>query len=270
MFQTIQSRMVLIFLAFTLLLAGASGATYVVLTQQADDGLVVNLAGRQRMLSQKLTKETMQLANAAASGQATKVTSLRDTVRQTARVFESTLFAMRDGGAAPINLDMTKMRDMPVPQSEDVRRQLEVVAGLWQPFKVNVEKLLASSGSDAGALDAIASSEDKLLSEMNGAVVLMQSQTESKVKMLYWIQTLAFVLGVLLVVFGAWTARSSISKPISDLTHAAREMSTGNLKVEFHPTGAREVQELGASFDRMRASMLAAFGGSLATADEDV
>lgn len=270
MFQTIQSRMVLIFLAFTLLLAGASGATYVVLTQQADDGLVVNLAGRQRMLSQKLTKETMQLGNAAATGQANKVTALRDAVRQTSRVFEATLFALRDGGPAPTNLEMTKMRDMPAPKADDVRRQLEVVAGLWQPFKANIEKLLQSSGADIGALDAIAANEDKLLSEMNGVVVLMQSQSEVKVKMLYWIQTAAFVLGVLLVVFGAWTARSSISKPISDLTYAAREMSTGNLKVEFHPTGAREVQELGASFDRMRASMLAAFGGSLATADEDV
>lgn len=270
MFQTIQSRMVLIFLAFTLLMAGASGATYVVLTQQADDGLVVNLAGRQRMLSQKLTKEAMQLGNAAVSNQATKVTGLRDAVRATSRVFEATLFALRDGGPAPTNLEMTKMRDMAAPKSEEVRHQLEVVAGLWTPFKANIEKLLQSSGTDVVALDAIASTEDKLLTEMNGAVVLMQAQSEAKVKMLYWIQSLAFALGVLLVVFGAWTARSSISKPISDLTHAAREMSTGNLKIEFHPTGAREVQELGASFDRMRASMLAAFGGQLASADEDV
>jgi methyl-accepting chemotaxis protein len=270
MFQTIQSRMVLIFLAFTLLLAAGGGATYVVLTQQADDGLVVNLAGRQRMLSQKLTKEAMQLGSAAALGQTDRVTVLRDVVKQTARVFESTLFALRDGGPAPTNLEMTKMRDMPAPQSEDVKRQLETVAGLWQPFKANIDRLLQANGKDLPTLEAIGASEDKLLSEMNGAVVLMQTQSEGKVKTLYMIQTLALALGVLLVIVGAWTARSSIAKPISDLTYAAREMSTGNLKVEFHPTGTREVQELGASFDRMRASMIAAFGGALATADDDV
>lgn len=270
MFQTIQSRMVFIFLAFTALLAAGGGATYVVLTQQADDGVIVNLAGRQRMLSQKLTKEAMQLGNAAATGQSTKTTALRDAVQQTARVFEATLLALRDGGSAPTNLEMTKMRDLPAPQSEEVKRQLEVVAGLWQPFKANIEKVLQSSGSDAVALEAIAAGEGRVLAEMNSAVTLMQTQSEAKVKTLYAIQTLALLLGVLLVVVGAWTARSSISKPISELTQAAREMSTGNLKVEFRPTGTREVQELGASFDRMRASMLAAFGGALATADEDV
>jgi hypothetical protein len=47
-------------------------------------------------------------------------------------------------------------------------------------------------------------------------------------------------------------------------------MSMGNLKIEFRPAGSSEVRELGASFDRMRASMLAALGGTLTTADDDV
>lgn len=270
MFQTIQSKMVVIFLAFTALLAASGAATYMVLTQQSTDAVALNLVGRQRMLTQKMTKETMLLVNATASGQTTRVSPLRDGLKQTMRVFESTLIALKDGGPAPINLDMTRMRELPAPESEEIRRQIEVAVGLWQPFKKNLERVLESSGSDRQAIDAVADGEDKLLTEMNTAVSLMQAHSEKKVQLLYKIQSAALAAGLLLVVLGAWIARTLISKPIADLSHAAREMSTGNLKIEFRPAGSIEVRELGASFDRMRASMLAALGGSLATADDDV
>jgi hypothetical protein len=45
------------------------------------------------------------------------------------------------------------------------------------------------------------------------------------------------------------------------------------LNVEFRLGGTQEVQELGASFDRMRASMVAAFGtagGAKGLADDDL
>ena len=50
-------------------------------------------------------------------------------------------------------------------------------------------------------------------------------------------------------------------------------MSTGDLNVDLKVVGAREVEELGASFDRMRASMIAVMGGGLANAaagDDDL
>jgi nitrate/nitrite-specific signal transduction histidine kinase len=108
----------------------------------------------------------------------------------------------------------------------------------------------------------VAKSNGELLAAMNKAVDLMQADQESKVRHLYVVQSLALGCGLLLVALGAWLARTTIARPIAELAEAARLMSTGNLNVEFRLKGTQEVQELGASFDRMRASMVAAFGGA--------
>ena len=113
MFKTIQGRMIGIFLGFIALMASGVAASYVILERQADDGLIVNLAGRQRMLTQKMAKESAQLANAATTQNAGHVKQEADGLAQTMRVFETTLLALRDGGSAPLNLEMTRMRPTP-------------------------------------------------------------------------------------------------------------------------------------------------------------
>jgi len=90
------------------------------------------------------------------------------------------------------------------------------------------------------------------------------------VVVLVFVQYLSLVFGVALAVVGAWVARSTIVGPLVQLAAAARSMSTGNLNVELNLKGAQEVKELGASFDRMRASMVAALGGGFgSTSAED-
>jgi HAMP domain-containing protein len=98
----------------------------------------------------------------------------------------------------------------------------------------------------------------------------MQTDSEQKVNVLFIVQTAALAAGLLLVIVGVWVARATIARPLIELAAAARSMSTGNLNVELNLQGTREVKELGASFDRMRASMVAALGGGFGnTSAED-
>jgi nitrate/nitrite-specific signal transduction histidine kinase len=262
MFNTIQSRMIAIFLGFIALMASGVAASYVILERQADDGLIVNLAGRQRMLSQKMAKESAQLVNAAASQNTGRVKQEADGLAQTMRAFEMTLLALRDGGSAPLNLEMTRMRPMPPAATPEIRQALEGVMQMWEPFKRHLLEIIGSSGASAKDVDAVMKTNEELMGATNKAVEMMQSDQETKVRHLYIIQSLALACGLLLVGLGGWLARSTIARPISELAALARTMSTGNLNVEFRLKGTREVQELGASFDRMRASMVAAFGGA--------
>ena len=73
---------------------------------------------------------------------------------------------------------------------------------------------------------------------------------------------IALIAGVALAISGVWMARAKISKPLVDLAKAARTMSTGDLNVDFQSDGTIEVKELGASFDRMRASLIAMGNGA--------
>ncbi|MFT3927046.1 MAG: type IV pili methyl-accepting chemotaxis transducer N-terminal domain-containing protein [Myxococcales bacterium] len=266
MLTTIQGRMLLIFAAFLVLLSGVVAASFQVLQTQKDDGLIVNLAGRQRMLTQRMTKEGVQLANAAAAGREEQVSEYRDVLRHTMRVFESTLFALRDGGSAPTNLDMTKMRQTPPAATEEIRKQLDIVEGKWSAFKTHLNAVLASHGKSTPDVDAIMDTNLQLLEAMDGAVSLMQADSESKVATLYVVQGVALFLGLVLVALGGWLARATIARPIQELAEAARVMSTGNLNVQFRSQGTQEVRDLSESFDRMRVSMIASLDGSMSGA----
>ena len=271
MFSTISSRIIALLVAFALLLGAGAFASRIVLQQQADDGLLVNLAGRQRMLTQKMTKESAQLVNAAHDHDDALVATLREQLQGTMRVFETTLLALKDGGPAPLNLEMTRMRQTPPAGDPEIVKQLGSVASLWEPFKKNMNDLIHSGGSDAAAAGTIMSTNLPLMDQMNTAVTLMQQDSEKKVSTLLIVQYAAVGMGVLLAIIGVWVARATIAQPLLRLAAAARTMSTGNLNVEFNVEGSREVRELGASFDRMRASMVATMGGGLAAtgADDD-
>lgn len=273
MFSTISSRFLAILTSFALLLGAGAVASHLVLKRQADDALIVNLAGRQRMLTQKMTKEGAQLINAARDGGEAALAAQRDQLQGTLRVFETTLLALKDGGPAPLNLEMTRMRQLPPAATPEIAKQLDAVALAWEPFKKNMELIIRSNGTDAAAGRAVMSANLPLMDQMNTAVNLMQTDSEQKVNILVVVQTAALAIGVLLVIIGAWVARSTIARPLMELAAAARSMSTGNLNVELNLKGTQEVKELGASFDRMRASMVAALSGGLTTAgteDDDL
>lgn len=269
MLSTISGRIIAILLSFAVLLAGGAVASHLVLKRQADDALVVNLAGRQRMLSQKMTKEAAQLVNLGRSNDAAQINTQRELLQNTMRVFETTLFALKDGGSAPLNMDMTRMRPTQAASVPEIQKSLEQVTALWDPFKKNLTALLSSNGQDAAASQAVMASNMQLLDTMNGAVDLMQRDSEQKVNVLVMVQSISFGLGILLACVGIWVARATIVRPLTQLAAAARSMSTGNLNVELNLQGTREVKELGASFDRMRASMVAALGGALGGTVQD-
>ena len=63
MFNTILGRLSFAFILFFILLVSIFTVTQTVISTQKDDGLVVNLSGRQRMLTQRMTKETLIYAN---------------------------------------------------------------------------------------------------------------------------------------------------------------------------------------------------------------
>src|SRR5512141_810076 len=188
MLSTISGRVTAILASFAFLLGAGMLAGHLVLKRQADDGLIVNLAGRQRMLTQKMTKESAQLVNAAHGHDEAQVANLRELVQGTMRVFETTLFALKDGGPAPINLEMTRMRQTPPASTPEIARQLETVASLWEPFKASLTAVVRSNGADLAAAHAVVAANVQVLEQMNKAVDLMQADAEQKVNVLYLVQ----------------------------------------------------------------------------------
>ncbi len=146
-------------------------STIVLLGLQETDGQVVNIAGRQRMLSQRMTKEALILA----SGDRAAAKNLAATLE----LFDASLRGLIEGDAA-----------MGLPPTDDSRiaAQMQKVAALWGPFRQSAEIVLRAGGSAdpeaRQALRAMVTGNGALLQEMNAAVELYAGQAKGKVVLL--------------------------------------------------------------------------------------
>ncbi len=256
--QTILGRTLIGFIAFICLLAAILVSTLVVTKQQKDDGLIVNLSGRQRMLTQKMSKETLiyhRISNQKNPSHAA-LTKGENQVKATMKVFESTLFALKDGGPAPLDLKMTTFRDSPPAETDQIRQQLERVVILWEPIKADINTVLSSKGKNSRAMDGVIANNVELLSEMNKVVFQMQHQAEKKVARMVKIQCIAIGLGILIVIISIIAIKGSVITPIKSLIKSAESMSTGDLGTEICASGLKEISILSSSLNRLRTSLL--------------
>jgi len=249
----VSSRLAWSFATYLLLLAGVGVATGVILDRQRDDGVVVNLSGRQRMLSQRMTHQLFTYASRVDSG--ADAQDARERVLTTIRVFESTLDALDRGGKAPTDLHMATFRTLP-PASGDVVSRIERVRSVYSRYRVASSSVLDGSALQrADGLRGIVATETELLAELDSVVTLLQGEAESKVRSLLFVQVAATFLGLVLTFLLLRWVRSGVTDPLEKLRDAAEDMSLGNLVRPVPVGGAAELRSLAESFERMRMSL---------------
>jgi len=131
---------------------------------KSDPGLAatLNLSGKQRMLTQKMSKEFLLVAYGHQAA-ANKLSLL-----ETYTLFERTLKGLLDGD---------ETLGLPGTQQDDIRKQLGVVNGLWTEFKPIVSKGSADGAAiDRGMIEKLAASNLPLLKEMNKAVGMYEKE----------------------------------------------------------------------------------------------
>lgn len=130
-----------------------------VLSGDAAAAIVINLAGKQRMLTQKMTKEALLVQLGVA-----KEDNLLN-LRETTALFDRTLNGLIDGDA-----------DLELPGTQDatIRAQLEKVSGLWTALSPSFETVLGGSELAADKLAVLSTENVTLLKEMNKGVKLFE------------------------------------------------------------------------------------------------
>ena len=93
------------------------------------------------------------------------------------RIFETTLFALLNGGQAPLDLGLSSHhRRLPPMRDAAIRAQLQRVVSLWKTFSRRLEDYLAKRNKDA--LERVIVTNMTLLREMDRSVSLMQKRSE--------------------------------------------------------------------------------------------
>lgn len=117
--------------------------------------LALNISGRQRMLSQKASKEFCLIA----AGK--DVEENRTALAKTVALFESSLLGLMDG-----NEDL----GLPEAPTDEIYEQLEFVMELWVPLKSVFAAVANGSDPSDAELKLVATGNNPLLVEMNRAV----------------------------------------------------------------------------------------------------
>lgn len=108
------------------------------LYQQKEDGLKINIAGRQRMLTQKFTKEFFLSQLQKQSSDKKHDPAMME---KSVKLFDLSLTALQNGGTTYKDLGLTKPVTLSAAGNAAVKKQLEDVANLWTQLQFKVHSI---------------------------------------------------------------------------------------------------------------------------------
>ncbi|MGB1090555.1 MAG: ATP-binding protein [Oceanobacter sp.] len=185
---------------FIFLDAGVLVLNFYISSQLADDAKNVNLAGRQRMLSQKITKSALVYRNSVQTGLPDDVAYRELTSAVT--LFDDTLSAFKSGGNTKDGTGSPTFLNAATSDASVVA--IDSAIKIWQPLKADINKLKSevSSGNQPGLLmdriTAYAQANNlQLLKLMNNLTNELEGIARNKSETLRLIQAGAITLAIL-------------------------------------------------------------------------
>jgi PAS domain S-box-containing protein len=194
----LEGRMVALLVANVVMILLVIAVYGLLVNGQESGARMINVAGQQRMLSQRLVQATMLEAMDLAHGDpAERQPGTSETIARCSAQFEQALRGLIEGNA--------ELGLVPCP-SREAGRQLEVVGPAWDQFRALLQR--TSEPSDMNEAHAYFTSlegaGDRVLGEMDKAVDLLEQHYEGRARLLRTVlgPTIAFATGtgILLVI----------------------------------------------------------------------
>ncbi len=235
-----------LFAAFMLITVGV---TFYVVQSQSSDASVINIAGRQRMLTQKITKESLNFLKVGMNKELSG--KILNNLKHTVRLFDRSLLALKDGGKTV----GTKGYKVTLPPSRgEARLQFQKVAALWGAFKKNIDILTApmsSVGNLQESIQKITGNNMALLKASNKAVGILTEQSAAKISFLKTVLISALLITTILVVLSLYFANRVLFRPIKKFLAMLKDISEGDgdLTKRIHVSSNDEIGELARYFN---------------------
>ncbi len=226
-FQTIRGKLLAVMVVMFFISALNCGLVFYVLQKNSRDAVAVNIAGRQRMLTQKLVKQLLQGDFVGAQA--------------TIELFTKSLKALKHG-SKELNLEAVN--------DPRIIAQIQRVEELWQQLREHLEPILAGKQN---ALDRqyILDHNLELLQECNTLTKLFEEKAVAGLNRLKLYQ--AFIFATTLVILAViWAMiRFTVIKPVEQAVALVERVAQGDFTIEFPPTKKDEIGKLLDSFRQM-------------------
>ena len=225
--------------------------TVITLKNQKDDSTVINVAGRQRMLSQKMSKEAMTIKAGLS------VENFRTSLKKTHDLFDSSLKGLINGNNS---------MHLPPTRDTEILAQMHKVESLWKAFSTQIQIILNPSNNNEKinqATNTILSSNILLLGEMNKAVGMYAAQSQKKILTL---TTSLYIGGIIVIIitFLVWLLiNRKIVRPLRAVVQMVNGMNNGDLDHRLNMDQGDEIGQLANDMDqfadRLKNDIITAF-----------
>ncbi len=221
----------------------------------------VDIAGRQRMLTQRFAKEVLL---AAASGTSASRTKDSAPWQRTRKLFETTQEALLNGGPAYTDLAMQHQRELAPERSARARAHLEQAMESWHRLVSAASALLeaAAAGSPIEEhVAALGSATDECVKHQNSAVAAMAVGSRATARWLMLLQVFSIVGGFIVLGLIMWHMRRRLCQPLREAVELAERAAQGDLTHRCRLVHNDEVGHLAAALNRMCQELSATVSG---------
>ncbi len=222
------------------------------LYQQKNDGLIINIAGRQRMLTQKFTKEFFLALTLANDNPARFDTGMMDKTR---RLFDLSLTALASGGETYKDLGMKQPVMLPGTGNSAIQKQLAEVRDLWQQLLQAIDQVQPGSYRPQQLLE-VNTLSIRVLASMNKAVGMLADRADTKVRFLFISLIVLWIISTLAANRISRLIAGRIIDPLKLMVTATKRITDGDLKqYPAPPSPSDELGFVARQIDAMRRSL---------------
>lgn len=169
---------------------------YGISAQLEASSIHINIAGRQRMLSQKMTKSLLLMQYQQTQG--IDNTATYQELMQAMALFDQTLKAMQQGGET-FDANQQPIRMDPLQESV-IQKTLKQSIQLWQPLYDSIQQMPLSEASLNQRVQAMVDNNLSLLALMNTLTNQLEASAKRQTYLLRGLQTIIVIL--ILLSFG--------------------------------------------------------------------
>ncbi|MFS4482911.1 ATP-binding protein [Hyunsoonleella sp. 2307UL5-6] len=214
------------------------------LNGQESDSTVINIAGRQRMLSQKLAKNVVSLSSTSSTEEQL---AIKNNLKETLRIWEFSHHALQNGNDS-LRLPNTNS-DAITLKFAVLNPVFDTIAKASKSIISKIENNTTNAATYLNDVTIVKTNEAEFLQQMDAIVNQYDTEAEEKVawlrKLEFWltILTLVILLGEFLFIF--WPAAKSVRYTLAELLSAEKQAKQMAFEAnELSKAREKSIQEL--------------------------
>lgn len=237
---------------FVLLILSNIAVIITTLKMQEKDALLINIAGRQRMLTQRISKDVFELELLQKDSSLNIDTSEVEKELKTAvNLYNETIQGFINGGQVTSTTgDKVKIDNIGeyVPLANKAN-------DLWIDFADNVNNVI--SAHEYSSIEFIHKNNGKLLILSNDIVTALQKSIEREIGIMKSFQLFVLIASLLIFIITIFATKKVVINPLSELIEEFKQMAEGrgDLTKQIEVKSRDEIGELSTYFNKFIMNM---------------